>query len=57
MFKCERCEKLIENVKVTISHTEKSCTVRKIYKLENVELCCDCFAKEFNNRSRDKDDD
>jgi hypothetical protein len=57
MFKCEKCEKLIEDVKVTISHTEKVGKIRKIYKLKNVGICCDCFEKEFNNRSRDEDDD
>ncbi len=54
--KCEICEKLIENVKTVVSHTEKVGNIRKIYKLDDIRLCGDCFAKKFNNDLKDEDD-
>jgi hypothetical protein len=44
--KCGKCGKIIENIKVTIAHTEKAGKVRKIYKLEDIRFCGDCFKKE-----------
>jgi hypothetical protein len=54
--KCGKCGKIIENIKVTISHTEKVGKVRKIYKLEDIRFCGDCFKKNLNNNLKDEDE-